>query len=93
MVRIGQIVESSQVNRKDTHGRAPNGHGGYNPRYRRERSPSKPEEADREEDRLNTDEVQASFSGRIEPSESCGDLLLRDADDGDEDDTDAHGWI
>lgn len=91
MVRIGQIVESSQVNRKDTHCRASNGHGGYNPGHRREGRPTKPEETDRKEDGLDTDEVQTPFGGRVEPSKSCGDLFLPDTDDGDEDCTDAHG--
>jgi hypothetical protein len=63
MVCIGQIVESSQVNRKDTHSRASDSHGGYNPGHRWEGSPAKPEEADREKDRLDTDKVQAPFSG------------------------------
>lgn len=91
MVCIGQIVESSQVNREDAHGRAPNSHGGYNPGHRRERSPAKPEQADGQEDGLDTDEVQPSLGGRVEPSESCGDLFLPDADEGDQDNADTHG--
>lgn len=63
MVRIGQVVEGSQVDREDAHGCTADGQRRHDPGYRREGGPSEPEEADGEKNRFNADEVKTSFGG------------------------------
>lgn len=93
VVCIGQVVEGRQVNGKDTHSSAANSDSWDNPVDGRERAPTKPEQADRKQNRLDANEVQTAFGRGGELAEFGGDVVLPDTDAGDEDDTDAHCWF
>lgn len=90
MVRIGQVVERSQVDGEDAHCGTANGQSGRDPVDGGERGPAKPEETDGEENRLDADEVETAFGGGGEFPEAGGDLFLPDAYDSDENNAAAH---
>lgn len=91
MISIREVIKRSEINRKDAHSRTTNGHGRRDPVHRRERTPTEPEHTDGQKHGLDADEIESALWGSGVFTEAHGDAILVDADDCDDDDTDAHG--
>lgn len=91
MVSISEVVEGSEIDREDSHGRAPNSHGRHDPRHGWERGPAEPKHANGQEYRFNTNEVQSTLSSRSVEAETGSNSFLIDTDDTDQDHTNTHG--
>lgn len=79
MVRIRQIIEHSQIDRKDAHRRAAYRDGRYNPGDMRELRPAEPEEPDGQESALDAGEVEAALGRGVGFVVVGGDFFLVDA--------------
>ena len=63
VVGVGKVVEGGEIDGVDAHGGAADGESGHDPRDRGELGPSEPEEAEGEEGRFETSEVETRFGG------------------------------
>lgn len=90
MISISEVIKRSKINGKDAHSSTANRDSRHDPVNGWERTPTEPEQANRQKHRLHADEIQSAFGRSGVFTEAPGDAFLVDADDCDDDDADTH---
>lgn len=91
MIRVRQIVECRQIDRENTHRRAPQSQYWDNPWNRWVRRPAEPEQPHWHEDRLDTRKVQAAFGAAGKFAHARGGFFLVDAEERGQEGADGDG--